>query len=140
MVRVAAWMRGLLPFIVAVLLCGCGERAPSGRARTVSGLPAPTTALPSVVAIRHCRGTAYAPEQSLPLIDVVEVTRMTCAQGVEVMRHVAPALSENYYDRLGKTRNRPVAGYRCSGSLIGDGAWSITCRRGSHVVTGLTAE
>ncbi len=87
-----------------------------------------------------CKGTAYSHRQSLPPIAVVRVKRMSCAHGVTVMRRVAPALSANYYDRLGRTRNRLIAGYRCSGYLIGDASWRITCRRGARLVAGLTAE
>ena len=94
----------------------------------------------SAAAIGHCMRSAYAPRQVLPAILVIDVHRMTCTQGVRVMRRVAPALSQNYYDRLGSTRNRRIRGYRCSGYLVGDASWRITCRRERQSVTGLTAE
>jgi hypothetical protein len=37
---------------------------------------------------------------------------MSFAQGVRVMRRVAPALSYACYDRPGTTRNRLIGGYR----------------------------
>jgi hypothetical protein len=89
---------------------------------------------------RVCHRSSHSAAQALPSISVVQVKAMSCRQGVRVMRRVAPALSTNYYERLGKTRNRLIAGYRCSGYLIGDAAWRITCHRGHRVVTGLTAE
>jgi hypothetical protein len=94
----------------------------------------------SAPASGHCRRSAYAAQQVLPAIMVTNVHRMTCTQGVRVMRRVAPALGQNYYDELGRTRNRVIRGYRCSGYLIGDASWRITCRRGRQSVTGLTAE
>ena len=94
----------------------------------------------SPAATRTCHASAYTPAQALPPISVVSVTAQSCRDGVRVMRRVAPGLSADYYDRLGSTRNRPIAGYRCSAYLIGDAAWRITCRRGHLVVNGLTAE
>lgn len=100
--------------------------------------PADPTA-PPAAAVR-CHGTAYSPRQQLPPISVVQVKGMPCRHGVRVMRSVAPALSENYYDRLGETRNRLIFGYRCSGYLEGDAFWRIRCQRRGRSVTGLTAE
>jgi hypothetical protein len=94
----------------------------------------------STAASGHCRQSAYTAQQVLPAIRVTSVHRMTCTQGVQIMRRVAPALGQNYYDELGRTRNRLIHGYRCSGYLIGDASWRITCRRGRQSVTGLTAE
>jgi hypothetical protein len=94
----------------------------------------------SAPASSRCRRTVDAPRQVLPSILVVVVQRLTCAQGARVLREVAPALGKDYYDRLGRTRDRRVAGYRCSGYLIGDASWKIVCRRGRRSVTGLTAE
>jgi hypothetical protein len=65
---------------------------------------------------------------------------MTCRQGVEVIRRAAPGLEDNYYDRLDSVQNKPIAGYRCSGYLIGDAAWLILCRRGSKAVIAHAAE
>ena len=134
-----------------LLCCGCGaadEQHPATK-KSVESTPAPAvTRAPAETApaaagesrARTCRGTAYSTHQSLPPIYVIKVERMTCAHGVAVMRRVAPALSANYYDRLGKTRNRLLAGYRCSGYLIGDAAWRITCQERDRLVTGITAE
>lgn len=89
---------------------------------------------------RSCHASAHSAAQALPPITVTHVEAMSCRQGVRVMRRVAPALGANYFDRLARTRNRLIAGYRCSGYLIGDASWRITCHRGGHVVTGFTAE
>ncbi len=116
-----------------VLAVAAGLNAVIGRDAGAGGFAPRTPAT-------RCHATAYSPRQALPPISVVEVRRMTCRQGARVMRRLAPALSENYPDRLGKTRNRLVSGYRCSGYLIGDASWRITCHRQGRSVTGLTAE
>jgi hypothetical protein len=55
---------------------------------------------------------------------------MLCSRAVRAMVRIAPTLGENYYDHLDDRRNELIAGYRCSGYLVGTAAWDIVCIRG----------
>jgi hypothetical protein len=68
-----------------------------------------------------------------------------CATAVNVIYLFASRLSvleahrDCYQDLCTDTRLR-FAGYRCRGKLVGDGAWTVDCRRGREQVLAYSAD
>jgi hypothetical protein len=120
----------------------CGNDGDRSRQPATAGSKQPDPLLAQVPDVhgRVCHVAGGVDSVSLPGLDISEVAGMTCREGAAVMRRIAPGLAENYYDRLGSVRSKLVAGYRCSGYLIGDAAWLILCRRGSKAVLAMAAE
>ena len=63
----------------------------------------------------------------------------TCAAGARLFRAVAPRLRIQGYEHLGLRRPTRTARYACRVSLTGVSPWRISCRRGSRLVVGFTA-
>jgi hypothetical protein len=123
-------------------MVACGKAGEGGRHPATAGSKQPDPLLAQVPDVhgRVCHVPGGVESVALPGLDISEVAGMTCREGAAVMRRIAPGLAEGYYERLGSVRNKPIAGYRCSGYLIGDAAWLILCRRGSRTVLAMAAE
>ena len=90
-------------------------------------------------ATRRCHGVA--PDPRYMDIGIQSATHASCADAKAVMRSVGRwADSGRCYRTLCVQGHRMNDGYRCSVDVVGEAAWQITCRHGTRIVRGYTAE